>query len=741
MYSVAITGATGKTCTVNINGGSVVVPEAATDGRAIVAGKNMTLNVSGGNIVGGMNGVAAYDGSTVTISGGMITARVADTGTIKEAFGMQIVGVANVTIDGGTITGVKMDDNGYKLDVPKVTLKSGEIKGSFYSVSNGTITFTVAPDAEITFANDTVKKFLPDTVELVETPAGTYGVAKAKVYVAAIGTTKYETLKEAIDAAKTGDTITLLKDVDLGEKSKQMLYPTATDKKDVCNLTFDLNGHKITSSNGSYTVSASRKGLVIKNGTIENTASKTTYGAIYATFSTKGTHSLRLENVTVIAKNTGIYAITANGDATVTIGDKTTINAATGIKVVGAVKETSRTYTGSLTLNVSGGTVTGTKYGIHVTGPATKNVDAKVTVNVTGGEVSSITTNSDSISISSAAVIISGGTVTGDLKNAGKDVITITDGTFKGTVKNLGDGSISISGGTFDIKPDTTYLAEGYTITQNPDDGTYGVTKDKDYDAEVNGTQYESLQAAIKPASRKTTVTMLADTKENVTISTSDLTLDLNGFTLNGGTVAGTPALTVTAARVTVKDSSEKQTGTIMREDTAENSGVSSHYVIDIQGSGLLFFESGNVTNNSGTTEGKGASLVRVGGDSVAKYPGLTIKGGTFTQNNFIAIKVERGTFYLNDGEVNSANSYAIENRHRAIIRGGTVNGTVSAWVYSTGAAFSELEISGGTVNGDVKSVNYGSAEGKVAKVSISGGTVNGTLGTYTYNNGLVPTE
>ena len=37
-------------------------------------------------------------------------------------------------------------------------------------------------------------------------------------------------------------------------------------------------------------------------------------------------------------------------------------------------------------------------------------------------------------------------------------------------------------------------------------------------------------------------------------------------------------------------------------------------------------------------------------------------------------------------------------------------------------------------------SVNYGSAEGKVAKVSITGGTVNGTLGTYTYNNGLATT-
>lgn len=251
--------------------------------------------------------------------------------------------------------------------------------------------------------------------------------------------------------------------------------------------------------------------------------------------------------------------------------------------------------------------------------------------------------------------------------------------------------------------------------------------------AEVNGTKYSSLQEAIDAASRNATVKLLADTKENVTISTPYVTLDLNGYTLNGGTEKGKPALTVTA-RVTVMDSSETQTGTIMREDTAENSGVSSHYVIDIQGAGWLTFESGNVTNNSGTESGKGASLVRVGDDSVAKYPGLNIKGGNFTQNNFVVIKVDSGDLFLNGGTLNSTNSYAIENWHRATVKGGTVNGAVAAWTYS-GGHNSDLAISGGTVNGDVKSVTYDGAEGKTAKVSITGGVVNGTLSASKYNS------
>ena len=250
--------------------------------------------------------------------------------------------------------------------------------------------------------------------------------------------------------------------------------------------------------------------------------------------------------------------------------------------------------------------------------------------------------------------------------------------------------------------------------------------------AKVGDQEYATLEEAIDAAGRKATVTMLADTRENVTISTNDLTLDLNGHTLNGSTGERKPALTITA-RVTVKDSSAEKTGTIMREDTAENSGVSSHYVIDVQGSGWLTFESGIVTNNSGNAAGKGASLVRVGDDSVAKYPGLNIKGGTFTQDNFIVIKVDSGDLFLNGGTLNSANSYAIEDWHRATIKGGTVNGAVAAWTYN-GGHNSDLTISGGTVNGDVYSVNYGSAEGKKATVTITGGTVNGELDTRSYD-------
>ena len=261
--------------------------------------------------------------------------------------------------------------------------------------------------------------------------------------------------------------------------------------------------------------------------------------------------------------------------------------------------------------------------------------------------------------------------------------------------------------------------------------------------AEVKGSSYSSLQAAIDAAPRNATVKLLADTKENVTISANAITLDLNGHTLNGSTGERKPALAINAVRVTVQDSSEAQTGTIMREDTAENSGVSSHYVIDLQGkNGFLLFNSGTVKNNSGAGGTKGASLVRIGSDSNKKaHPVMTIAGGTFTQDNFVAIKVDFGTLHMKGGVINSKNSYAIENWLNANIKeNAVVNGNVSTWTYD-GGSNSNLNISGGTVNGNVESVTYDGAEGKTAKVSITGGTVNGTLNTVDYSTGTTSND
>ena len=728
-------------CNGDCNGGSTLTINGGTFTQynfiAIKNGALGVLNVTGGMITS--NHSAIQNWFEANITGGEIKGQLwTDAYTAGVSDGKTKIG-GNATFTGEIV----MDIYGNSV-APKLEITSGKLDVTNWKITDAAAAVGAKPAVSGgTFTAEVPAEYLADGFEIKQNSDGSYGVEKSASYVAKIGEKGYDTLEEAINATVTGDTVTLLADVDLGSSSVSFY-----NKKDtsVCDLTFDLNGHTITSAIGDNgTVLAAREGLVIKNGAIVNTSESTNKKTSAICVTSKGTTTI--ENVTVTSKVSGVYIcqLTSTGAEVVNVESGTFISGEYGVYI--ANPKGSTTKSPVETLNINGGTINGTHTGVYAKGAESGSRNAVVNVNITAGTVSSVGvygakeeqpvnltvsggTISDKLHIDNLGgkALVTGGAVKGAVTNSG--TLTISGGTFNGDLTNKTNGSITITGGTFAIKPDTTYLAEGYTITENAD-GTYGIKKTT-YVAEVNGTQYISLQAAIDAAGRKTTVKLLADTRENVTISTPYLTLDLNGFTLNGSTGERKPALTVTA-RVTVKDSSENQTGTIMREDTAENSGVSSHYVIDVQGDGWLTFESGNVKNNSGIVGVTGASLVRVGDDSVAKYPGLNIKGGTFTQDNFIVIKVDRGDLFLNGGTLNSAHSYAIEDWHRATIKGGTVNGTVAAWTYS-GGLNSDLTISGGTINGDVTSVNYGNAEDRTATVTITGGIVNGQLDTRSYD-------
>lgn len=508
--------------------------------------------------------------------------------------------------------------------------------------------------------------------------------------VAEVNGVKFATLAEAIAAAKDGETVTLHADT---------TEDVVVDK----NITLDLGGKTLTGTNSGHATVSIQNGATttVKNGSIVGSNSYYTIEIIKFSNATA-----TFENLTATAGNTGSSMIDNWGTLTINSGVYFG-----GLNVVKSEEDSKLTINGGkFTLAHSEDGYTGV---ILVYGDTTIN----------GGEfIQSLTSCGrwDHPQVIATGVV-EGYTATTKVTGGSFTNLCSGEGIFRGIGKATSD-NFEVSGGTFNKSVPDSYFADGFIPTQNAD-GTFGVKAA--YVAEVNGVKYKTLQEAIGAASRNAIVTLLADTRENVTITQMYITLDLNGHTINGGTVNGKPAVTVTA-RVTIKDSSEAQTGTIMREDTEANSGVSSHYVIDVQ-DGWLTFEGGKVINNSGNVEGKGASLVRVGDDSVAKYPGLNIKGGTFTQDNFIVIKVDCGDLFLNGGTLNSTNSYAIENWHRATVKGGTVNGDVAAWTYS-GGLNSTLTISGGTVIGNVESVSYDGAAGKLAKVSITGGTVTGTL-------------
>ena len=710
-----------------------------------------TLTINSGSYTGGLDTIKNEPGAKLTITGGDFTLKK---GTSKGFTGV-VFNYGDLTITGGTFTQsdksapygqaqvIHTDKSG--STAPFTKIEGGTFKNLCTRSTAWTVRIVGADYSWIEVSGGTFNKSVSDSYCAdgfipTKNADGTYGVKEGK-YVAEISSKKYETLADAIRLAAKGKTITLLDNVTENVEIK-------ANK----NLTLDLNGFTLNGGTGTAKAALTNYGTITitdssadKTGTIKRDDKGIEGEISYYVINNKGT--MTIESGTV-SNNSGYRKTnptgSMSGSSLICNGDDDALTPVLNIEGGKFVQENFIAIKNGLlgTLNVSGGEISSKHSAIQNWYKAT----------ITGGTING--------QLWTDAFVWAEGTSIGETKIGGNaefngeivmDItgtnvipkLEITDGELNVTKWNITTAAANagakpaVSGGTFTSAVPAEYCAAGFIPTKNADN-TYGV-KPGTYVAEVNGVKYETLQAAIDAAKSGATVKMLANTKENVTISTRKLTLDLNGFTLNGGTEKGKPALTVTARYVTVKDGSTAQTGTIMRDDTAENSGVSSHYVIDVQ-DGLLTFESGIVKNDSGNTEGKGASLVRVGDDSVAKYPGLTIKGGTFTQDNFIAIKVDRGTLYLNDGEVNSANSYAIENWHNATIKGGTVNGTVAAWTYS-GGHNSDLTISGGTVNGDVASVSYDKAEGKLAKVSIKGGTVTGKLGTYTYSNGLVPTE
>lgn len=639
LQSVAINSEKGKACEVNIKGGSVIVPEAATEGRGIVASTNsMTLKISGGTITGGLHGVDAYSGSTVNITGGEITAHYVDTGVIKEAYGMRLTGTANVTVAGGTITGVKMNDNGN--DLPKVTLASGRVNGSFYSIVTSykpQPEFTVAENATIVLGNDSAAKFLPDTVKLVQNSDGTYGV-KAGAYVAQIGETTYETLEAAFAHAKDGDTITLLTDCSgngiVVEKEK------FTDK----GLIVDFNNHTYTVG-GVLVGSSGTK----SNGFQLNKDNKITFrnGAIYGDASVAGDDTtnwtgapailiqnycdLTLSGMKVSGGSNTVYTMSNNcGNVVI---ENTTINAGGG----GSGRA-------PFALDACG---YGSYTGVSVTVKGTSAINGDI-------EVSRSASNENAVKLA-----LEGGTVTGELK-------------IDSSIKS-GDATTVTKGADVTLDAPTGYMwNDANTLVKAV--------------AEVNGTQYETLQEAIDAASQRNggqaVVTLLGNLTITETVNFANVTaasvlLDLGGYTLTGENCR---ALQINKGNLYLENGTVTSTGidsskSVIRigSNEAEYSGISPMLymrngakVLAPKTYGVTLF--GSATVKEKLTVAGNASIVATG-----PSPAISGQGGQ-------AYHVDgKGTEITITGTavVSATNNYAIYHPDNGTldIQGGTITG------------------------------------------------------------------
>lgn len=586
----------------------------------------------------------------------------------------------------GLYLGAHTDANAFNL-VAENNTKSANT-AALYTIPEGKTSLPLG---------STVKNLAGEPVELTDALKWKAGDAEADKIVletveavASVGSKQYGSLQAAIDAATAGQTVTLLADA---------TEDVTIDK----NITLDLGGKTLTNTGAGKATVTIAKGATatVQNGSIIG-------GTSYYNIQNNGT-----------ATFTGVTATAGNNDSSM-------------IDNFGTLTIESGSYTGGLDtiknepgakLTISGGEFTltkGTSKGF--TGVVFNYGD----LTITGGTF----TQSDKSAPYGQAQVIH----TDNKSGSSAPSTVITGGTFKNLctrstawvvrATNAAAGATKVSGGTFNKSISDGYCADGFIPTKNAD-GTYGVKAGK-YVAQIGTKYYETLADAIRLAAKGKTITLLDNVTENVEITANkNLTLDLNGFTLNGGTGTAKAAL-YNLGTITIQDTSAAKTGTIKRDDTGAV-GETSYYVIRNQGT--MTIESGIVTNNSGYRKANstgsmvGSSLICNG--DCDEGGTLTIKGGTFTQNNFIAIKNGAlGVLHVSGGTITSNHS-AIQNWFKADITGGEIKGQLWTDAWKEGESVGETKIGGDAkFSGEIVMDITGSVAPTLA---INGGNLNVT--------------
>ena len=533
---------------------------------------------------------------------------------------------------------------------------------------------------------------LPVSAMAEETPVE----APAETKVAQIGDAKYDTLQAAVDAANDGDTITLLKSGNgngVSVPANKFINEGVTVDFNGC--TYMVGGQLVGSAGtgtNAFQLNAGNK-LTFKNGRIVGA----TKGSKPAddTPNWHGAPAIVIQN----------YCDLTLDNMTVTGGDETVYTMSNNCGNV-VIKDTV----------INPGMAKGYGYGPYA-------------FDVYGGFQSygDVTVTVEGASVINGNIEINHGT-----GNNNVNTLIVKAGTVNGNIKKT-NGNLTITGGTF-TSDVSAYLSSGYIQNENGAVETLGETNAV---AKISGTYYKTLADAVTAADTTTTVTLLKDTTENVTIPTGKtITLDLNGKTLSGGTNNNKAAL-LNNGTVTIKDSSATKTGTIKREDDADNTGT-SYYVI--KNLGTMTIEQANVINNSGYKKTNpsgsmvGSSLICNGDREDDQETTLTINDGVFEQQNFLAVKNgTMGILNVNGGKFTSQHS-AIQNWYKADIKGGEINGQLWTDAFTWGEkgySAGVTKIRGATkFTGEIVmdiTLYTGITKGKIPTLEISGGEMNVT--------------
>lgn len=238
---------------------------------------------------------------------------------------------------------------------------------------------------------------------------------------------------------------------------------------------------------------------------------------------------------------------------------------------------------------------------------------------------------------------------------------------------------------------------------------------------DANGT-YATIAEAI--AAGETDLTLTANLTESVTIpagKTVTLTIE-DGVTLTNEadkhtvTVGKGAVLTLKgsgtvdnkdhACGALVNNGTTTLTGSVKLTRSKEagasaiDNGGNSWYVVDNHGT-LTIEENASVK-----ATGLYSSLIRNMGNSASDTAKIYVKGGEM-ENQFIALKNDDfSELYVSGGTITSPEQ-AIQNWTKAEVTGGTLNGDVYTWNWSSEPSTTTISGENTVVKGDVVGVNY----------------------------------
>lgn len=643
-----------------------LVPQNKTDDKVLNAFLVTEADITSKCTYAAIQGNGTKHGTSITINGGKISGEL--TAIYHPQYG-------EMTVNGGEIEGATaIEMRAGKLVVNSGTMKSN--RETFESKANGNGATTLG--AAVAAVQHTTKLDLSveinggmlqgikafyqanlenkgkEALERISITLGKSAVYDGEITVDSAeatieddqSTRYYMTLQQAVDAAEDDETVVVVKD--LSASGAEYFITLGDESKTV---TVDLNGKTLlytgsgTGSNpqNGEAISVSAGKLVLKNGTV-NMVNDEAGGSVYWGIRVHVTGSLAMSKVTVKSEDSPLFmsAVSAGGKIYLTL-DECHIEG-----VYSAVYMNGSTSPAEITINNS--TIVSKDVGIYVSNSVNTRNRQKLTI------TDSTVTGTTAIEVKHTDATITGCTLISTAAEQKSQINgngSCTEGfAFAVAGNNASDkttGTVVVSGCKFyNGKPSSTdaeengfyfvfTTAEGASVTVDgeaaDETAVYGA-----YEARVSNAWFDTFENAVKYAEANgKTVVLLKDVEVGEAgnaatglVVSGTVTVDFNGFTVSNVGTGYAVVVSDSDAKVTLIDSSKKQTGGIYGGSGGNNQALR------VQDGAKVEIYGGNY-NVGGDSQGEGNSTVAISTDSV-----VYIYGGRFASE-----KAYKGKYFV----------------------------------------------------------------------------------------------